>query len=112
LPVPAFSSALAWAALVMVITLRLLHRLHRSWRTPLLVRVPDMPGLAAIGTRRALVMPGAQAIGLGHRIRMPTGLGRAITGTATTAGTGGGDYQADLSFQTSRATTLALPPCS
>ena len=92
----------------MVITLRLIHRFHRSWLTHLRAQVPAMPGSAVIGIRPALVIPGAQDIGLIHRIRMHTGLGRATTGTVTTADTGGGDYQADLSLHTSRASTAIV----
>jgi hypothetical protein len=95
----------------MVITLRPL-RLPRLWHTRLLIRAPDTLGLAAIGIRQGPGTPGGQATGLGHPIRALIGLGLATTGTVTTADTGGGDYQADLSFHTSRVTTLALPPCS
>jgi hypothetical protein len=109
LQVPVFSSALAWAVMVMVITLRPL-RLHRQWLTRLHVQAPAMPGLAVIGLRRVLATPGARAIGPGRRIRMRTGLVRATTGIVTTADIGGGDrYQTDFSFQTSSLTTLALP---
>jgi hypothetical protein len=95
----------------MVITPRLLH-LRRLWLTHLLILARDTLGLAAIGIRQGPATPGGQATGLGPLIRMPIGLVRATTGTVTTADTGGGDYQADLSFHTSRVTTLALPPCS
>jgi hypothetical protein len=112
LPVPAFSSALAWADLVMVITLRPL-RLRRQWLTRLRIQAPAMHGLADIGIRQALAMPGARATGPGHRIRTHTGWVRVTTDIVITADTGGdNDYQADLSFQTSRWTTLALPPAA
>lgn len=111
MPVLVFSSALAWAVTVMVITLRLL-RLRQSWRTRLLTPAPGIRGLAVIGIRQVLATPGVRATGHGRHILGRTGLGRATPGIVTTADIGAGDYQAGLSFQTSSETTRALPPCA